>query len=194
MDREIESMNSRCLASLRISRSGDRAQLVITTRRQPTTPPAHPLPPASRCISLNALGYFRKTDRRRRALLFIRFVGDRNPLPLHICRSWLLVESIIRGPIVTVHVHAMHARIVTPDKWEIPGCQAAASPRYTRWRFQRDCSFRLIRLFLSAAHAYVKTFLSLRCINGDYSALNKSVTRPFTLEQISGTRFILMGF
>lgn len=43
MDREIESMNSRCLASLRISRSGDRAQLVITTRRQATT---HPRPSA----------------------------------------------------------------------------------------------------------------------------------------------------
>ena len=39
MGHEIESMNSRCLASLRISSTGDRAQLVITTRRQPMTPP-----------------------------------------------------------------------------------------------------------------------------------------------------------
>jgi len=38
MDHEIESMNSRCLASLRISSTGDRVQLVITTRRQPMTP------------------------------------------------------------------------------------------------------------------------------------------------------------
>lgn len=39
MDHEMESMNSRCLASLRISSTSDRAQLVITTRRQPMTPP-----------------------------------------------------------------------------------------------------------------------------------------------------------
>jgi hypothetical protein len=118
MDREIESMNSRCLASLRISRSGDRAQLVITIRRQPTTPSAHPLPPASKCVSLNALGYFRKTDQRRRTytLIPLALLGIRNPLAFHICRSRLLVESIIRGPIVTVHVHAMHARTATPDK------------------------------------------------------------------------------
>lgn len=53
MDHEIESMNSCCLASLRISRPGNRAQLVITTRRQPMTLPT---PSSSTCIS----GYFRK--------------------------------------------------------------------------------------------------------------------------------------
>lgn len=79
MNHEIESMNSRCFASLRISRSGDRAQLVITTRRQPTT--LHILLHLRRDTSQDALGYFRKTDwRRRRADRSYSFVVA-NPQP-----------------------------------------------------------------------------------------------------------------
>jgi len=139
-------------------------------------------------VSLDTFGYFQKIDRRRanRSYSFASLLRILNNLfSFHICRSRLLVESIIRGPIVTVHVHAMHARAATPDKWEIPGCRAEASPRRTRFQTVHSGSF-------FPSRAYVTTFLSLRCINSDYSVLNESVTRPFTLELISS--FVLTEF
>lgn len=125
MGREIESMNSRCLASLRMSHSGEHAQLIITTKETSNDTAS---PSSSTCVEMHLRmhsGIFKRPidgglRHADRSYSFASLLRIRGPLSFHICRSQLLVESIIRGPIVTVHVHAMHARIATPDKWEIP--------------------------------------------------------------------------
>lgn len=96
---------------------------------------------SSTCVKMHVFGCTRTFSKDRSvttatAVIHSHFCMDPQPSLFHICRSRLIVESIIRRPIVTVHVHAMHAHTTTPDKWEIPGCRALASPRYTRWRFQ----------------------------------------------------------